>query len=152
MADNVLRYSDMAVDLEHLDRLTEAVIGCAIAVHEHLGPGLLESVYSECLLIELSLNGMRVARERQVPIVYRGQTVRAALKVDLLVEDRVIIEVKAVEKMNPVFIAQLVTYLKLTGVPAGLLLNFNMATLKAGLRRASHPDVYAQRKQVLQSR
>jgi len=137
--------TSMAIDVEDLDRLTEQVIGCAIAVHDQLGPGLLESVYTECLLIELRLNGLRVERERQVPIVYRGQTIRGRLKLDLLVEDRVIIEVKAVEKSNPVFIAQLVTYLKLTGVPAGLLLNFNMVTLKAGLKRASHPDVHALR-------
>ena len=101
----------MAIDLDDLERLTEQVIGCAIAVHEQLGPGLLESVYTECLLIELVLNGLRVERERQVPIVYRGQTIRGRLKVDLLVEGRVIIEVKAVEKSNPVFVAQLVTYL-----------------------------------------
>ena len=133
----------MAVTLDELDQLTERVIGCAIAVHDQLGPGLLESVYTECLLIEFAQNNLRAERERQVPIVYRGQTIRGRLKIDILVEDQVIVEVKAVDRSNPVFIAQLVTYLKLTGAPAGLLLNFNMATLKAGLRRASHPDIHA---------
>lgn len=137
----------MAIDVEDLDRLTEQVIGCAIAVHDQLGSGFLESVYTECLLIELRLNGLRVERERQVPIVYRRQTIRGRLKLDLLVEDRVIIEVKAADKSNPIFLAQLVTYLKLTGIPAGLLVNFNLPTLKAGLKRASHPDVYALKRQ-----
>ena len=151
-AASVLLPVFMAIDVEELERLTDRVIRCAIAVHQQLGPGLLESVYAECLLIELSLNGLRVERERQVPIVYRGQTIKGRLKMDMLVEDRVIIEVKAVEKANPVFIAQLVTYLKLTGIPAGLLMNFNMLTLKAGLKRASHPDVHASKLESLRTR
>jgi GxxExxY protein len=133
----------MTMDLSGLEQLTERVIGCAIAVHDELGPGLLESVYTECLMIELAANQLRVERERHVPIVYRGQTIRGRLRIDLFVEDQVIVEVKSAERSNPVFMAQLVTYLKLTGMPAGLLMNFNLSTMKAGLKRASHPDVYA---------
>ncbi len=141
----------MTMDLSELEQLTEQVIGCAIAVHDELGPGLLESVYTECLMIELAANQLRVERERHVPIVYRGQTIRGRLRIDLLVEDQVIVEVKSAERSNPVFMAQLVTYLKLTGMPAGLLMNFNLSTLKAGLKRASHPDVYALKRKERQS-
>lgn len=133
----------MVTDPADVERLTERVIGCAITVHRELGPGLLESVYSECLSLELLANQLRVEREREVAIVYRGETIHSRLRIDLLVENQIIVEVKAVERSNPVYIAQLVTYLKMTGLPAGLLLNFNAATLKAGLKRASRPDIYA---------
>jgi GxxExxY protein len=114
----------MATDPADVERLTERVIGCAMTVHRELGPELLESVYSECLSLELLANQLRVEREREVAIVYRGETIRSRLRIDLLVEDQVIVEVKAVERSNPVYLAQLVTYLKMTGLPAGLLLNF----------------------------
>jgi GxxExxY protein len=128
-----------------IDELTELVIGCAIAVHRALGPGLLESVYRDCLVIELTLAGVRVSVEHRVPIKYRGQPVRDDLRVDLLVDGRLIVEVKAVDRLHPVHQSQVITYLKLTGCPAGLLLNFNASSLRAGLKRLDHPDVYAEK-------
>jgi hypothetical protein len=112
---------------DSIDELTERIIGCAIAVHTALGPGLLESIYYDCLVIELVAAGLRVERDRSVPVLYRGQRVRHDLRLDLVVEGHQ---------------AQLITYLKLTGLPAGLLLNFNATTLRAGLKRADHPDRY----------
>jgi GxxExxY protein len=129
-----------------IDELTELVIGCAIAVHTALGPGLLESIYRDCLVIELVANGLLVETERRVPIVFCDQPVRDDLKLDLLVDGRLVIDVKAIERFHPVHLAQVVTYLKLTGFPAGLLLNFNETTLRAGLRRIDHPEIYAQKR------
>ena len=127
---------------DQLDSTTEKIIGAAIAVHQALGPGLIESVYRDCLVIELRSEHLHVESERIVPIQYRGQRVRADLYLDLLVEGSVVIEVKAVERLHPVHQAQVITYLKLTGFPAGLLLNFNATTLRAGLKRLDHPDLY----------
>ena len=127
-----------------LEALKERVIGCAIAVHRELGPGLLESIYQACLTIELREAGLSVEREIPVPVIYRGQSVGNALKIDLIVEGRLVVEVKAVERIHPVYIAQLITYLKLTGFPAGLLMNFNSTSLRAGLRTAVHPELYRQ--------
>jgi GxxExxY protein len=128
-----------------IDELTELVIGCAIAVHRALGPGLLESIYRDCLVIELTLAGLEVSVEYRVPIEYRGQRVRDDLKVDLLIDGRLIVEIKAVDRLHPLHQAQVITYLKLTGCPAGLLLNFNTPSLRAGLKRLDHPDVYAEK-------
>ena len=128
-----------------LDTLTGKVIGCAIEVHRTLGPGLLESVYRECMLIELRREKLRVEIERRVPIVYRGQRIASDLKVDLLVEGAIVVELKAVERLNPVYLAQVITYLKLTGCPAGLLFNFNTTSLRSGLRRLAHPDLHPKR-------
>jgi GxxExxY protein len=127
---------------DDLEALKERVIGCAITVHRELGPGLLESMYQDCLAIELRLAGFAVERERRVHFQYRGQPVGAALKVDLVVDDRLIVEVKAVERLHPVHLAPVITYLKLTGVPTGLLMNFNATALRGGLRSAVHPDLY----------
>jgi len=124
-----------------IDELTELVIGCAIAVHRMLGPGLLESVYRDCLVIELTLAGLTVSVEHCVPIAYRGQRVRDDLRIDLLVDGRLIVEVKSVDRLHPVHQAQVITYLRLTGCPAGLLLNFNAPSLRAGLKRLDHPDI-----------
>ena len=98
-----------------INELTDLVIKCAIAVHDTLGPGLLESVYVECLVIELQSQGLSVEIERQVPIVYRAQKIRQRLRVDLIVDGRLIVEIKAVERLHPVHQAQVITYLKLTG-------------------------------------
>jgi GxxExxY protein len=130
---------------DSIDQLTERIIGCAIAVHTALGPGLLESIYYDCLVIELLASGLRVERDRGVPVLYRGQRVRHDLRLDLVVEGCVIIEIKAIERLHPLHQAQLITYLKLTGLPAGLLLNFNATTLRAGLKRVDHPDRYLAR-------
>jgi GxxExxY protein len=113
-----------------------------IAVHNTLGAGLLESIYRECLTIELRAENLKVLTEHPVPIMYRGQTVANALKIDVLVEQRVVVEVKSVERLHPVHQSQVLTYLKLTGCPAGLLMNFNSVSLKAGLKRLVHPDRY----------
>jgi GxxExxY protein len=126
-----------------IDALTELVIGAAIAVHTALGPGLLESIYRDALVIELTARGIKVQAEVSVPVFYRGQRIRGDLKLDLLVDGRLIIEIKAVDRLNPVFQAQVLSYLRLTGHPAGLLLNFNATTLRAGLKRLDHPDIYA---------
>ena len=125
-----------------IESLTERVIGCAIEVHRALGPGLLESVYRDCLLIELREAGLKVDHERRVAIAYKGRPIAGGLKLDLIVDERLIVELKAVERLIPVFEAQTITYLKLTGCPAALLINFNAETLKAGLRRLKHPDLY----------
>ena len=135
----------MVQDHEQLDGITEKIIGAAIAVHQALGPGLLESIYRDCLVIELRFGGMNVQSEVAVPIKYRDQRVRADLELDLLVERCVVVEVKAVERLHPIHQAQVITYLKLTDFPAGLLLNFNATTLRAGLKRLEHPDLYIQR-------
>lgn len=127
---------------DRVQTLTETIIGCAIEVHRTLGPGLLESVYRECLSIELRANHLHVEAERAVPLDYKGERIRSKLVLDLLVEDCVVVELKAVESLHPVHQAQVITYLKLTGYQAGLLMNFNATTLRAGLRRLSHPDLY----------
>jgi len=124
-----------------LEALKERVIGCAITVHKFLGPGLLESIYQECLVIELRAAGLIVERERRISLQYRGYTVGAPLKIDLLIDNCLVVEVKAVERVHPVHLAQVITYLKLTGLPAGLLMNFNATTLRAGLRTAFHPSL-----------
>lgn len=129
-----------------INMLTQKVIGYAIAVHRVLGPGLLESVYRECMVIELRAQNLRVDCERSVSIEYRGQRIGGALKIDLLVEGCLIVELKAVEKLHPVHPAQVITYLKLTGCPAGLLINFNEIVLKDGLRRLDHPDLYVKKR------
>jgi GxxExxY protein len=107
-----------------------------------LGPGLLESIYCACLVIELMEQGLKVECGRPVKIEYRGKRVAGNLTLDIVVEDCVVIEVKAVERLHPVHQAQLITYLKLADLPAGLLMNFNDTTLKAGLRRVDHPNRY----------
>jgi GxxExxY protein len=127
---------------DDLESLKERVIGRAITVHQFLGPGLLESMYQDCMVIELGVAGLTVERERRVYFEYRGQPVGAPLKVDLVVDNRLIVEVKAVERLHPVHLAQVITYLKLTGFPTGLLMNFNATSLRAGLRTAVHPDLY----------
>ena len=125
-----------------IDELTERIIGCAIAVHAALGPGLLEAISCACLVIELMEQGLRIECERPIVVEYRGKRVAGNLKLDIIVEGCVVIEVKAVERLHPVHQAQLITYLKLSNLPAGLLMNFNDTTLKAGLKRVDHPDRY----------
>jgi GxxExxY protein len=123
-----------------LNVLTEKVIGGAISVHRVTGPGLLESVYQGCLVVELRQLGLRVETERRIPLLYRGFTVGDGFKIDCIVDDKIIVEVKAVDRLAPVHSAQVITYLKLTGCPIGLLINFNVRLLKDGIRRLVHPD------------
>ena len=125
-----------------IDELTELVIGCAITVHTALGPGLLESIYRDCLVLELIAHGLQVEVDRHVPVSYRGQRVRDDLILDMLVDGRLVIEIKSVERLHPVHQAQLITYLRLADCPSGLLLNFNVTSLRAGLRRVDRPDIY----------
>lgn len=134
-------------DHDQINVLTERVIGCAIEVHRTLGPGLLESIYRECLAMELAAHQLRFDSERHVPIEYKGQLVRGTLKLDLLVEGCVVVELKAVEAIHPIHLAQVMTYLRLTGYPAGLLMNFNVTSLRSGLRRLDHPDRYVKKQE-----
>ena len=120
--------------------LTGQVIGACIEVHRCLGPGLLESVYEEALCYELSRRCIRFVRQRSVPIRYKGIALSGAYRLDLLVEDRIIVEIKAVEQLLPIHSVQLLTYLKLTGCAFGLLVNFNVAALKHGIRRIAHTN------------
>lgn len=130
-----------------INALTEKVIGSAIEVHRHLGPGLLETIYRECLMVELNSEQLRFECERFVPIDYKGRRVRGGLKLDLLVEGCLVVELKAIEALHPVHSAQVLTYLRLTGFPAGLLMNFNVTALRAGLRRLDHPDRYIKKQE-----
>jgi GxxExxY protein len=128
-----------------IDELTHRIIGAAVEVHSVLGAGLLESVYQECLTAELRRRQVDVERERHVPLKYKGQLIQSQLKLDLLVEGRVVVEVKAVDRLHPIHQAQVVTYLKLTSCAAGLLMNFNSIVLKSGLKRLDHPDLYVKK-------
>lgn len=119
------------------DLLTERVIGCAIEVHKHLGPGLLESSYEVCLLKELQLEGVDAYCQVDLPISYKGLDLGAGYRLDILVPDKLIIELKAVDKLAPIHTAQLLTYLKLSGIKTGLLINFNTAKLVDGIKRVS---------------
>ncbi len=118
-----------------LNRKTEPIIGAAIAVHRALGPGLLESAYEACLAYELIRRGLPVERHRPIPVVYDGVTLECGFRADLIVGDEIIVEVKTVEGLNPIHDAQLLTYLRLTGCKAGLLVNFNVRLLRDGIRR-----------------
>ena len=115
--------------------VTDRVIGAAIRVHRALGPGLLESAYHACLAHELTLEGHLVEVEVEVPVVYKGIQVKSGFRADLIIDSTVLVEVKAVAKLIPIHDAQVLTYLNLTGIKAGLLMNFNVPVLKDGLRR-----------------
>jgi GxxExxY protein len=122
-------------EVKELNRLTELVIGAAIEVHRQLGPGLLESVYESCLHAELTSMRIEVRRQVVLPITYKGVVLKEGLRLDLLVDDRLIVEVKAVDSLLPVHSAQVITYLKLAGLPIGLLFNFNVPALRQGIKR-----------------
>ena len=135
----------MISPIPDFEPLTNKIIACAIEVHRTLGPGLLESVYQECMVVELKEANLHVESDRRVPIEYKSHTIRSELKLDLLVGGCVVVELKAVERLHPVYLAQVITYLKLTGCPAALLMNFNSVSLKSGLRRLDHPELYKQK-------
>ncbi len=120
---------------ENLDPIAKLIVDSAFRVHKELGPGLLESVYEHCLAHELKKRNRQVARQVPVPIRYDGEVLDAGLKLDLVVESSIIVEVKAVESYNPVYHAQLLTYLKLPGLRLGFLINFNVPLIKDGIRR-----------------
>lgn len=119
--------------------LTSQIISAAIDVHRALGPGLLESTYASCLKYELTTRQLRYVTERLIPIVYRGMPLEGGYRVDLIVEDTVVVEIKAVERLLAVHQAQLLTYVGLTGCPAGLLINFNVPKLVEGVKRVINP-------------
>ena len=119
----------------NVNKTTEAIIGAAIEVHRHLGPGLLESAYEECLFQELKLRKIPLKRQYPLPISYKGTDLDCGYRIDLLVNDEVVVELKTVENLLPIHEAQTLTYMKLGGWHVGLLLNFNVPILKNGIKR-----------------
>ena len=120
---------------ERLNRITEGIIGAAIEVHRDLGPGLLESAYETCLAFELVERCLKVEQQKPLPVVYREVKLDCGYRLDILVEEAVIVEVKAVDRLAPIHKAQLLSYLRLSGCKVGLLINFNVKVLKDGIRR-----------------
>jgi GxxExxY protein len=118
-----------------INEITEKIIGCAIKVHKALGPGLLESAYEECLAYELDLAGMSIKRQQPTPVVYKDIKLDCGYRIDILVENLVVLELKIVEEFNPVHEAQILTYMKFSNKQVGLLINFNVTVLKNGIRR-----------------
>lgn len=117
------------------NKITEIIIGCAIEVHRQLGPGLLESAYEECLCFELKKAGLKFERQKPVPVVYKDIKLDCGYRIDILVENRVVVELKTVEVLNPVHEAQILTYMKFAEKKIGLLINFYVSMLKDGLKR-----------------
>src|SRR5262245_37896327 len=120
---------------EELDNITKTIIGAAIYVHNHLGPGLLESAYEACLAQELAKRGLRIERQKQLPVIFEGYRVDCGYRIDLLVNKKVIVEIKAVEAVLSVHKAQLLSYLRLSNCKVGLLINFNVNLLRQGITR-----------------
>jgi GxxExxY protein len=125
---------------KRINEISYKIIGCAIEVHKHLGPGLLESVYESCFIDEMRNSGLEVKSQIYVPVHYKGKDLGGSLKLDLLVNDLVIVEEKAVEQMITLYKAQLLSYLKLTGKPKGLLINFNCENIKEQLVSMVTPE------------
>jgi len=117
--------------------LTESIIGAAISVHRELGPGLLESVYEKCLAFELADRGLSVSTQKEIPVRYKNLTFDCSFRADLIVENKVLLELKSIDQLTPIHTSQVITYLKLTGLRTALLINFNVQTLKTGLKRIS---------------
>ena len=130
-----LRAGNLMVEKDNINELTGEVIGSAIEVHKTLGPGMLESTYEECLCRELLLRNIPFDRQKALPIHYKGVDLDCGYRLDIVVENRVIIELKACDELKPIHKAQLLTYLKLTGIKIVLLLNFNVPVLKEGIKR-----------------
>ena len=128
--------------MQPINRLTEQIIGAAIEVHRSKGPGLLESTYEACLAYELESGGLRIARQVPVPVVYKGMSLDIAFRADLIVEDRVLVELKAIETVLPIHKAQLLSYIRETGHEIGLLINFHVPKLIDGITRVinEHPS------------
>jgi GxxExxY protein len=118
--------------------ITERVIGACIEIHRHLGPGLLESTYEECLCYELSQLGIHFERQKPLPVKYKSVNLDCGYRLDLVVENRIIVELKAIESLLPIHEAQLLTYLKLSRLTLGLLINFNVPALKNGIKRIAN--------------
>jgi GxxExxY protein len=120
---------------EEYNRITDAIIGAAIEVHRQLGPGLLESAYEACLAYELIQRGVKIERQKELPLKYKEVALDCGYRMDLLVADSVVVEIKAAEHVSPLHEAQVISYLKLSGCKVGLLINFNSTTLIGGVRR-----------------
>jgi len=118
--------------------ITEQVIGCCIEIHKQLGPGLLESAYEECLCYELSALGLVFERQKPLPVKYKTVNLDCGYRLDFVIEDKIILELKTVESLLPIHEAQLLTYLKLSGLTLGLLINFNVPVLKNGIKRIAN--------------
>jgi GxxExxY protein len=122
-------------ETQSFNELTERIIGSCIEIHRHLGPGLLESAYEECLCHEMSVAGISFERQKPLPVHYKNVKLDCGYRLDLVVEQKIIVELKAVENLMPIHEAQLLTYLKLSRLTLGLLINFNVAMLKHGIKR-----------------
>ena len=118
-----------------INKLSNKIIGAAIEVHKTLGPGLLESAYEQCLCHELNLRGISFERQKELPVVYKQEKLDCGYRLDILAEEAIILELKSCEKIEPIHSAQLLTYLKLSGKSLGLIMNFNMSTMKEGIAR-----------------
>ncbi|MDP6628280.1 MAG: GxxExxY protein [Candidatus Marinimicrobia bacterium] len=119
---------------KNYNQLTQKIIGCAITVHKTLGPGLLESVYEKALYIELKHAELNFEKQKSLPVLYKNESI-GDFKIDILVENKIVLELKSVERHDPVFEAQILSYMKLGNYPLGLLINFNSTLLKKGIKR-----------------
>ena len=117
------------------NEISRIIVGCALRIHKSLGPGLLESAYEECLFYELQKQGLNIQKQKPLPLIYEEVKLEIGYRVDLMVEDKVIIEIKSVEALHDVHMAQILTYLKLSDCKLGLLINFNVSLIKNGIRR-----------------
>lgn len=117
------------------NEISEKIIGCSIEVHKSLGPGLLESAYLECLYYELQKAGLKVEKQKPLPLIYKEVKLDAGYRLDLIVENKVVVEIKSIDCLNDIHVAQVLTYLKLSGCKLGLLVNFNVLRLTDGLKR-----------------
>ncbi|MCB0431022.1 MAG: GxxExxY protein [Flavobacteriales bacterium] len=128
---------------KQLDALTYEILGCAIEVHKHLGPGLLESVYERCFIHELRIRGLKASAQQRVPVNYKGLSLEAQLRYDVLVEDMIVVELKAIEEILPVHQAVLLTYMKLLKKPKGIIINFNCSNIFKEGQKTMVNDLYA---------
>jgi GxxExxY protein len=140
-------------DKEKLDEISRRIIGAAIEVHRHLGPGLLESAYQSCLAFELKRLGMKVEEQEPLPVVYKQVKLDCGYRLDFVVEDEIIVEIKAIEQLPPIHEAQLLSYLRLAKKRVGLLMNFHVPVLKNGLKRIVNefPDAEWAKRQAPQT-
>jgi len=120
------------------NEISKIIFDCALKVHKALGPGLLESSYEECLYYELQKSGLKVVKQKPLPLIYDEVKLKIGYRVDLLVENKVIIEIKSVDAINDIHLAQILTYLKLSGCKLGMLINFNVALIKNGIKRVAN--------------
>ena len=138
---------------DRLDKISHRIIGAAIEVHRHLGPGLLESAYQSCLAFELKQLGLEVEEQKPLPVVYKQVKLDCGYRLDMVVEDEIIVEIKAIEKLLPIHDAQLLSYLRLAKKRVGLLMNFHVPVLKNGLKRIVNefPDSAWEKRQAFQT-